>query len=637
MEQSSISTNVNIDFPKKVQSTTEKRVYKPRIPTKRPAPEPKSNDFDPKRETPVRIGSLLWLEQVGQCIFIEYKDDIIIVDAGMEFAAEDTLWVDYLIPDISYLKKNQHKIKGILLSHGHLDHIGALRHILPALDFPMLYTTPLTLGIVKKTFEDPKQIAKIKAKIVNADTDVIKLWCFTIEYVHVNHNIPETMAMSIHTPKWVIFNSSDFKIDHTPAIDKPADLAKIARIGMEWVKLYIGDSLGASKPGFAISEKKVWEQIDHVVWSTKSRLVVATFASNVGRIIQVIQSAIKYNKIVFLSGRSMVNNVEICQQLGYIQNPKWFIRKLVNPNEVDTLPDDRVLLLTTWAQGEEFSALARMARNEHPKFELKEWDTVMVSASTIPGNESQFAKMINGLVVKKLKLITSDAMDVHASGHGGMEDHKIILGLVKPEFFLPYYMPAGERYAHRALWLDLGIPDERILMPEKNGSIIEMYDDRVIISNNVMKLDTVMIDGLGIWHLSGEYVIKARKIMAQDGVLSLIFKIDTKSREIVGNVQIESRWFVYSSEVQKVHTDIVEFAKKRYYYHLKQTSDIKIILKMIKDELEVFLKKNIGRTPMVMPMFVYINRDAVKDESKLDAMSADDAIVGMTIDEQGSD
>lgn len=639
MNDSTISTNVHIDFNKKnnwKRPSPRGRVWGH---TRRPRQQQEQHYDEPnyKGEIPVRIGSLLGLEQVGQCIFIEYKDDIIIIDAGMEFSAEETLGADYIIPDISYLKKNQHKIRWILLSHGHLDHVGALRHILPALDYPMLYTTPLTLGIVKKTFEDPKQLGRIKAKIIDPNKDIVKLGCFTIEYVHVNHNIPETMAMAIHTPKGLIFNSSDFKIDHTPAIDKPADLSKIARIGTEGVKLYIGDSLGANKPGFAISEKKVGESLEAIIKNTKSRMVIATFASNVGRIIQIIQSAVKHNKVVFLSGRSMINNVEICQQLGYINFPKGTVRKLINANEIDTLPDERVVLLSTGAQGEEFSALARIARGEHTHFELRPGDTVVMSASTIPGNESQFAKMINDLVIKKINLITNDAMDVHASGHGGAEDHKIMLGLVKPEYFLPYYMPAAERYSHRALGLDMGIPDENIIMPEKNGSVIEMYDDKVILSKNQMKLDVVMIDGLGMGHLSGEYVIKARKIMSQDGVLALIFKVDTKTKELVGNIQIESRGFVYSSEVQKIHTDIVEFAKKKYYQHLKNTGDVKMILKTMKDELGEFIEKNIGRVPMIMPMFVYINRDAVKDESKLDALSEEDAIVGMTLEEQGED
>ena len=583
-----------------------------------------------KDEVPVRIWSLIWLEQVGACMFIEYKNDLIIVDAGMEFAAAEELGADYIIPDITYLKKNKSKIRGILINHGHLDHIGALRHMLPELDFPMLYTTPLALWIIKKTFDDPKEAAKIKYKVVDPEADIVKLGCFTIEFVSVNHNIPETMALSIHTPKGLIFNSSDFKIDYTPAIDKPADLAKVGRIGMEGVKLFISDSLGTNKTGRGLSEKVIWDHIDEIIKKTPGRLFIATFASNIGRMIQIINSAIKYNKVVFLSGRSMVNNVEICQQLWYITVPKEYIRKL--DNEVNNLPDDRVLVLSTGAQGEEFAALTRMSRDDHNFITLKKWDTVLMSSSPIPGNESALKNMFDELVVKNINLITNKEMDVHASGHGGIEDHKLFLSLIKPDFFLPYFMPAQERYDHRKLALDMGLQDDKILMPNRNGDIIEMYDNVVLISDKSIKLDTILIDGKGQGHMSGEYVIKARHIMAKNWIVWLIFKVDTKSKELVGNIQIESRGFVYSSEVQDIHTKIVEFARAKYNDYQKKWKEVKDNLRQIKDDLGEFISKIIGRVPMLMPMFVYINRDP-----KAADLSNDEAILGMTLEEQGYD
>ncbi len=550
----------------------------------------------------------------------------------MEFAAAEELWADYIIPDISYLKKNKHKIRWILLTHGHLDHIWALRHMLPELDFPMIYTTPLTLWIVKKTFDDPKEAAKIKYKLVDPESDILKLWCFTIEFVLVNHNIPETMALSIHTPKGLIFNSSDFKIDYTPAIDKPADLARIGRIGMEGVKLYIGDSLWTKKQWRGISEKVIGKTLDDIIKGVEWRIFVATFASNVGRVIQIINSAIRYNKVVFLSGRSMINLVEICQQLWYINAPKQYIRKL--DNEVNTLPDNRVLVLSTWAQGEEFAALTRMARNEHNIIKIKKWDTILMSSSAIPGNESAMKKMFDELVIKNINLITNKEMDVHASWHGGIEDHKLFLNLIKPDFFLPYFMPAEERYDHRKIAIDMWMNDDRILMPNLNGQIIEMYDDVVLVGDQQIKLDTVMIDGKWQWHLSGEYVIKARHIMAQNGVISLIFKIDTKSNELVGNIQIESRGFVYSSEVKTIHTQIVDYARAKYNENRKKRMDVKDNLKQMKEDLGDFVTKIIGRVPMLLPMYVYINREAQNAHWDV---TPDEAIVGMTLEEQGRD
>lgn len=584
-----------------------------------------------KGEMPVKIWSLMGLEQVGQCMYIEYDKDIVLIDAGMEFAANEQLWADYIIPDISYIKKNKHKLRGIVITHGHLDHVWGLRHILPDLGFPTIYTTPLTLGIIKKTFDDPKEAAKIKYKIIDPNMDIVKLGVFTFEFVSVNHNIPESMALSIHTPKGLIFNSGDFKVDHTPAIDKPADLNKIARIWMEGVKLYIWDSLWTRKAGWSISEKTIAKNLDDLIKNTKGRIFMATFASNIGRIIQVINSAIKYNRVIFLSWRSMVNNVEICQELWYINVPQGYIRKL--DDQVNTLPDERVLVLSTWAQGEEFASLTRIAKNEHPIVKLKKGDTILMSATAIPGNESSVKHMIDDLVTKEVNLITNDDMDIHASWHGNIEDHKLFISLLKPEFFLPYFMPAAERYDHKKIGLDMGIAETRILMPHNNGHIIEMYDNVVMVSDGKIKLDTILVDGKGQGHLSGEYVIKARGIMAESGVVSLIFKIDTKTRELIGNIQIESRWFVYSSEVKSIHTQIVDFARAKYNENVKRRMDIKDNLKIIKDDLGEFITKIIGRVPMIMPMYVYINRDPQASSD----LPQEEAIVGMTLDEQGYD
>lgn len=589
---------------------------------------------DPKKfikpgEKPVRIWSLMGLEQVGQCIFIEYENDMIIVDAGMEFAAEEELGADYIVPDISYIKKNKHKLRGIVLSHGHLDHVGALRDILPELDFPMIYTTPLTLGIVKKTFDDPKLAAKIKYKIVDPFTDLLQLGCFSIEFVLVNHNIPETLAQAIYTPKGVIFNTADFKIDHTPAIDKPADLAKIARIGTEGVKLLIADALGVTNKWVVKSEKLIGDTIDSIIKQTPGRVIVATFASNIGRVIQLINSAVKYNRTVFLSGRSMVNNVEIAQELWYIKPPKGMLRKL--DGDVNNMPDERVLILSTGAQGEEFAALTRMSRKDHSDVELKPSDLVMLSSSTIPGNERQMHRMMDNLTMLGVNLIATSDMDVHASGHGGEEDHKLMLALTKPQFFMPFYIEATMRYAYRKVAMDMGIPSDRILMPHENGAIIEMYDDVVMISDEKLKLDTILVDGKGKWHLSGEYVVKARHIMAQNGIVSFIIKVDTQTKQLVGNIQIESRWFVYSSEVKNIHTQIVEFVRSKYNQNAKRNMEVRDNLRIIKDDLGGFINKVIGRTPMIVPMFVYINRDAKDD------VAEEDAIVGMTLEEQGVD
>ena len=361
-------------------------------------------------------------------------------------------------------------------------------------------------------------------------------------------------------------------------------------------------------------------------------MVIATFATNIGRVIQIINSAIKYNKVVFLSGRSMINNIDICQELGYITVPKGMIRKL--DDDVNSMPDERVLILCTGAQGEEFAALTRMSRGEHPVVQLKKGDTILMSSSAIPGNELAINKMQNDLLGHQVELITNNEMDVHTSGHGCAEDHKLFLSLLKPNFFMPFFDTMKHRYAHKKLALDLGMQEQNILMPLENGTIIELYDDIVLIGDKKLKLDTIMIDGKGQGHISGEYVIKARHIMAQNGVVSLIFKVDTKSNELVGNIQIESRGFVYSSEVKSIHTQIVEFARAKYNDNHKKRMDVKDNLKQLKEDLGEFIAKIIGRVPMLMPMFVYINRDPQATNGDL---PQEDSLIGMTLEEQGYD
>jgi len=641
------NSNVSIDF--KTQNNAKNRGRRnynnnsqnPKLTSeaflrhKKPDNNPKVDDprkLIKKDEIPVRVISLLWLEQVWQCLVIEYKNDIIIVDAGMEFAANEELWADYIIPDISYLKKNKSKIRGIIVTHWHLDHVWAFRDILPELDYPTIYTTPLSIWIIKKTFDDPKKANLIKYKIVDPDYDFIKLGIFGIEFARVNHNIPETMAVSIQTPKWIIFNSADFKVDHTPSIDKPTDLAKIARIGTEWVKLYIWDSLWSQNPGRAKSEKLIWDTLDQQIRWVQWRIIIATFASNIGRIIQIVNSAIQYNKVVFLAWRSLVNNVDICQELGYINVPKWMIRKI--DEDINNMPDERVLILCTWAQWEEFAALTRMSRWEHAQVQLKKWDTILMSSSTIPGNELAINKMMNDLLSQRVEIVTNNEMDVHTSWHGYAEDHKLFLSLTKPQYFLPFFDDMTHRYAHKKLALDLWMSEENILMPLKNWVVIEMYDDVVLMSDKSIKLDTVMIDGKWQWHMSWEYVIKARHIMAKNWIVSLILKIDTKTQDLVGNIQIESRWFVYSSEVKTIHTQIVEFVRAKYKENRKKNMDIKDNLKKIKEDLWEYITKIIGRVPMIMPMFVYINKDPQNWHGDL---PVEEAIVGMTLDEQWYD
>ena len=535
--------------------------------------------------------------------------------------------VDYIIPDISYLLAKKKNIKGIFITHGHLDHIGAIKNIIGDLNYPIIHTTPLALGLIKKSLDD-KDLKNLKYKLVDPEIDIVKLGSFIIEFFHVNHSIPEAMGLAIHTPKGMIVHSGDFKIDFIPAIDKPADLGKISRIGQEGVKLYLGESTNARVPGHTPSEKVIGENITKVINAhSRQRIVVSTFASNIGRIIQIIDSAVRQNRVIFLAGRSMVNNIQLCQELGYIKVPKEMIRMV--SNEIDQMPNERVLILCTGSQGEEFSALVRMATNQFKDFYLKPDDVVIFSSHTIPGNEKAVGALMNNLVDLGIELVDDPSLDLHTSGHAYQEDMKEMMALLKPEFFAPIHGEPLMRHTHKKIAMDMRIPEENILLP-KNGQIIEMYDNVVLLSDKKLKLDTVMIDGKGQGHLSGEYVMKAREIMAEEGVVALIFKIDTKTKELVGNIQIESRGFVYSSEVKSIHTQIINFAKSKYTENNRKRMDVKENLKNIKETLGEHITKIIGRVPMLMMMYVYINREAIIGTDTPE----DDEIVGMTIEEQ---
>ena len=583
-----------------------------------------------KDEIPVKVFWLWWLEEIWiNMTVIEYKDDIIIVDAWLEFASFDMHGVDYIIPDISYLIPKKKNIKGILITHGHLDHIGAIKHILSELDYPIVYTTPLALGLIKRSQNDQDQ-KKMKYKIIDPDIDIIKLWEFLIEPFRVNHSIPESMWYAIHTPKGNIVHSWDFKIDFVPAIDKPADLGKISRIGQEWVKLYLWESTNARTPWHTPSEKLIWENLEHVITKHPTqRIIISTFASNIWRIIQIIESAVKHNRVIFLAWRSMVWNVQLCQELGYINVPKDMIRMV--SGEIDNMPDERVMILCTWSQWEEFSALVRMATNTYKDFMIRPWDCILLSSHTIPWNEKAVWTLMNNLIDMWIDLVDEPTLALHTSGHACQEDMKEMMALLKPEYFCPIHWEALMRHAHKKIALDMRIPEEKIILP-KNWQIVELYDECVLLSDKKIKLDTVTIDGKWQWHLSWEYVTKARGIMSQDGVVALIFKIDTKTKELVWNLQIESRWFVYSSEVKPIHTQIVEFARAKYNENLKKKMEIKENLRTIKDMLEPEIEKIIWRVPMIIPMYVYINREALTTPEK---PNDDEEIIWMTLEEQG--
>lgn len=586
------------------------------------------------KETPLKVIPIRWLGEVGgNMMLIEYRSDIIVIDAGMLMWIHWMPGVDYIIPDVTYLISKREKIRGIVITHGHLDHIWAIKHIMPDLWYPPIYGTPLSMALTKKSLEEKKIVNKCNINIINPDIDLIKLWCFTIEFFRVNHSIPEAVWLNIHTPKWNIVHSWDFKIDFTPAVDKPADLAKIARIWQEGVLLFFSDSTNAHRPGTTPSEKNIWESLENSIKNVKWRLIIATFSSLIWRIKQIIEAAVKYNKIIFLWWRSMINNMEIAKKLGYINVPNWLIRPL--RWSIDDIPDNRVVVLTTGSQWEEFSALVRIAKDEHPHLNVRPWDTILLSSSPIPWNERSIVDMINNLITKWADVTTNNDLDIHVSWHAQQDELKLMLSLVKPKYFIPVHGELFMREAHKKLAVELWNSTENIFLIN-NWDILNVFKNKIEPSGKKIKLDTVIIDWLGVWHLSGEYVIKARKIMAESWILTFIIKIDTVSKNMIGNVQIESRGFVYSSEVRQLHTKVVDFIKHEYktiYKNIRnpQQIHVKDTLKIIKSKLENFITAQIWRAPMIIPMYVYTQKEVQKKD-----ITKEEGIIWLTLDEQWS-
>ncbi len=615
--ETNIHSNINIKFWEK-KLTDKKSVVKKKMSI--------------KREIPVKVVALWWLDQVGKnMVFIEYKWEIIIFDAWLVLPGWEMYWIDYIIPDISYLESKKDNIKWIFFSNAMLERIWAFKHIIDKLGYPPIYGSQITIEFLKKELEKNQYFEELEFNVIDPDADVIKLGFYVIEPFRVNFSIPGALWYAIHTPKWLVVYTWDFKIDFTPVYESTADLAKIARIWKEWVKLLLSDSVNATLAGRTPSEKKIIDEIEDIIKESNERLIFAVYSNIVWRISEIIKFSHKYGKTIFVSGKKLFETIAIARKLGYLEDVPENVIKPIS-KEIDTLDPSKVVVLATWSQWDDFSALVKIAKWEHTHINIQKWDKLVISSVSTPWNELVVVDMINELVVKWVDIIVNKDLDPNISWHWWQEDLKLMLSLVQPEYFFPVNGELFMRHNHKKIALNLGISEDNVVVTDE-GNIVLLYSDEVTVSERKLKLDTVMIDWLGIWHLSGEYVIKSRKIMAEDWVVAFILKVDSKTNELIWNIQIESRWFVYSSEVKKVHTMIVNFVKKRYNQLIKKVWNVKEVLKQIKDELSDFIMKNIWREPMIIPMFVYINRQWVWNQQ--DAMSAEDALVGMTLEEQG--
>jgi len=535
---------------------------------------------------------------------LEWGNDIIVIDCGASFPDDEMPGVDLVIPDISYLVKNKNKVKGIVLTHGHEDHIGALPYILKQLNVPV-YGTRLTLGLVEVKLKEHKiDISKLERVKAN---DTIKIGQFSVEFIRTSHSIADSVALAIHTPVGTIIHTGDFKVDYTPIDGEAIDLAKFAQIGQKGVLALLAESTNVERPGYTMSERTVGQAFESIFANAKGRIIVATFASNVHRVQQIFDAAVKFDRKVCISGRSMVNVIGVASELGYLKFPKDI---LIDIENINNYSNDSIVVITTGSQGEPMSALARMASSEHKKIEIIPGDTVVISATPIPGNEKLVFRVINQLFAKGANVLYQDLADIHVSGHACQEELKLIHTLVKPKFFIPVHGEYRHLKQHAYLAESLGMPKENIFMLDI-GTVLELDKDTCKVSGSVTA-GRVLVDGLGIGDV-GNIVLRDRKHLSQDGLIVVVVTISKEGGNIIAGPDIISRGFVYVRESELLIDEARELVKsimEQYGQNgqnaHKKYSDWGIIKSGIRDRLRAFLYEKTKRNPMILPVIMEI-------------------------------
>lgn len=545
----------------------------------------------------LKIIPLGGLEEIGKNITVfEYGNDIIVLDCGMAFPDEGMPGVDIVIPDFSYLEKNKEKIRAVVLTHGHEDHIGALPYFLSKINVPV-YGTRLTIGLVQNKLKEHglDRIVKLHS-ILPGNT--LKLGEFRVEFIRSNHSIPDSTAIAFHTPVGVILHTGDFKIDSTPIEGKMIDLTRIGELGKKGVLALMQDSTNVERPGFTMSESRVGMAFDEIFRNnSKNRIIVATFASNIHRMQQIVNSAAQYGRKVALSGRSIVNVVSVAMELGHMKIPKGM---LIDIDEISNYPKHKLVIITTGSQGEAMSALTRMAFSEHRKVTLGPTDTVIISANPIPGNEKAVSNVINELYKLGTKVIYESLADIHVSGHACQEELKIIMALANPKFFIPVHGEYRHLFRHGALAEEMGIPKKNIFISEI-GKVLELSNDKCKFNGSV-PAGKVMVDGLGVGDV-GNIVLRDRKMLAESGLIVVVVTLDSYSHEIVAGPDIVSRGFVYMRENEDLIEEIKQCAIKSVTKSFnKNRCDWNTLKSAIKNDLGDYLYYKTKRRPVILPV-----------------------------------
>ncbi len=546
----------------------------------------------------LKIIPLGGLEQIGMNITaFEYEDSIIVVDCGLAFPEDDMLGIDLVIPDVTYLKDNIERVKGFFITHGHEDHIGAIPYVLKEINVP-IYATKLTTAIIEHKLEEHDMLKTVKCKVVSYGQH-INLGCFRVEFIRTNHSIQDAAALAIHTPVGTVIHTGDFKIDYTPVFGDAIDLARFGELGKKGVLALMCDSTNAERPGFTQSEKVVGKTLDSIFSEHKNnRIIIATFASNVDRVQQIINSADKFGRKVTIEGRSMVNIISIASELGYLQLPDNI---LVDVEQLRNYPDDQVVIITTGSQGESMAALSRMAAGMHRKVTIKPNDTIIFSSNPIPGNEKSITTVINELMLLGADVIFQD---VHVSGHACQEDIKLIYSLVNPKYAIPIHGEYKHRVAQGRIAEELGYDKDHIKIIE-SGDVLEIDEAHAEVTGRV-QVGNILVDGLGVGDV-GSIVLRDRQHLGQDGIIIVVMTLESGSGQLLAGPDIVSRGFVYVRNSVSLMDDAKTVLEETVSYCLDHHyMDWNKIKTEVKDALSDFVWKETKRRPMILPIIMEV-------------------------------
>lgn len=557
-----------------------------------------------KKKNKLKIIPLGGMEEIGKNMTVlEYGENIIVVDCGLAFPKDEMLGIDLVIPDVTYLEKNIDKVHAILVTHGHEDHIGAIPYVLKRVNVPV-YGTELTVGLIENKLAEHELTSLVELRKIKAG-QTIQLGPFKVEFVHTNHSIADAVAMAINTPVGMIFHTGDFKIDQTPIEGAPIDLPRIAELGKKGVLLLISDSTNVERPGYTMSERTVGNTFDNIFRGAKGRIIVASFASNIHRVQQIINSAVKHGRKVALVGRSMLNVVNTATKLGYLSFPA---ETMIDIDKIKSLNPEQVVIITTGSQGEPMSALARIAASTHKKVVITDGDLVIISANPIPGNEKLVYKVIDDLFKQGADVIYDSLAETHVSGHGKQEELKLMLSLIKPKFFVPGHGEYRMLKKHAKLAMSLGMNEKNIFIMQ-NGKVLELTGRSANLNGSVQSGE-ILVDGLGVGDV-GDVVLRDRKILSEDGLMMVIATMDNKGN-LLANVEVMSRGFVYMKESEELIEEVRSMAKEVILKCAgKKNGSFSAIKNAIKDELNNFLYRKTMRRPMIIPVIVEIEPGAI--------------------------